>query len=243
MEVYKLRELDYLAIEASGDPASLNQLIEQCELYIIKTVSTVTHRYISKSDDEWSIALIAFVQAVRSYDLEKGSFLSFAKLVMKRRLVDYIRSQSKHSLEICVDPISFDIDHEDNETEVSLQLAIADKVSHEDQSPIQLEIITINEVFLNYGFTFFDLTRCSPHAKKTKKSCAMAVAYVLNNSLITNELKRSKQLPLKIIEKNTKVPRKILERHRKYIIAAIEILSGEYPSLAEYLQFIREEMK
>jgi RNA polymerase sigma factor len=44
-----------------------------------------------------------------------------------------------------------------------------------------------------------------------------------------------------MIEKNTNVPRKILERHRKYIIAAIEILSGEYPYLADYLRYIREE--
>jgi RNA polymerase sigma factor len=243
MEVYKLRELDYLAIEASDNHTSLNQLIEQCESYIIKTASTVTHHYITKSDDEWSIALIAFVQAVTNYDLDKGSFLSFAKLVIQRRLVDYIRNQNKHSLEISVDPISFDIDNEDNETDVSLQLAIADKVSQDNQNSIQLEITAVNEVFVNYGFTFFDLTDCSPHAKKTKKSCAMAVAFILNNPLIISELRSSKQLPLKIIEKNAKVPRKILERHRKYIIAAIEILSGEYPLLAEYLQFIKEEMK
>jgi RNA polymerase sigma factor len=44
-----------------------------------------------------------------------------------------------------------------------------------------------------------------------------------------------------MIEKNSQVPRKILERHRKYIVAAIEILSGEYPYLAEYLRYIREE--
>jgi RNA polymerase sigma factor len=56
-----------------------------------------------------------------------------------------------------------------------------------------------------------------------------------------SELRRSKQLPLKNIEKSAQVPRKILERHRKYIIAAIEILSGEYPNLAEYLRYIREE--
>lgn len=238
-----MRELDYLAIEASDNHTSLNQLIEQCESYIIKTASTVTHHYITKSDDEWSIALIAFVQAVTNYDLDKGSFLSFAKLVIQRRLVDYIRNQNKHSLEISVDPISFDIDNEDNETDVSLQLAIADKVSQDNQNSIQLEITAVNEVFVNYGFTFFDLTDCSPHAKKTKKSCAMAVAFILNNPLIISELRSSKQLPLKIIEKNAKVPRKILERHRKYIIAAIEILSGEYPLLAEYLQFIKEEMK
>jgi RNA polymerase sigma factor len=32
-----------------------------------------------------------------------------------------------------------------------------------------------------------------------------------------------------------------LERHRKYIIAAIEILAGDYPCLAEYMKPQREE--
>jgi RNA polymerase sigma factor len=58
--------------------------------------------------------------------------------------------------------------------------------------------------------------------------------------MLLSELKSSKQLPLKIIENNCKIPRKILERHRKYIIAAIELLHGEYPNLAEYLRYIRE---
>lgn len=243
MEVYILRELDYLALEASDNQIALNQLIEQHEFYIIKCASAVTHHYIDKSDDEWSIALMAFVEAIHSYDLNKGSFLSFAKLVIRRRIVDYIRNQSKHSIEISVDPYVFDTDAADNETDVSIQLAVADQVSQENnQNSINLEISAINDVFLNYGFTFFDLADCSPHAKKTKISCAKAVNFMLNNRLLTIEMSKSKQLPLKIIEKNAKVPRKILERHRKYIIAAIEILSGEYPKLAEYLRYIREEI-
>jgi len=51
-------------------------------------------------------------------------------------------------------------------------------------------------------------------------------------------MKTTKQLPIKIISENAKVPRKILERHRKYIITAAEILSGDYPKLAEYLSHI-----
>jgi RNA polymerase sigma factor len=86
-----------------------------------------------------------------------------------------------------------------------------------------------------------DLTACSPHAQKTKSVCARAVNYVLDNQLLLNELRSKRKLPIITIEKNAKVPRKILERHRKYIIAAVEILSGEYPILAEYLRYIREE--
>jgi len=35
------------------------------------------------------------------------------------------------------------------------------------------------------------------------------------------------------------VPRKIIERHRKYIIAATEIVGGDYPHLSQYMSFIK----
>lgn len=236
-----MRELDCLAVNAKEDQQILNKLIQQNEYSIIKYASAATHRYITKSDDEWSIALLAFTQAVHSYQLDKGSFLGFAKLMIHRRLVDYCRSQGKYSSEISVDPIVFDTEPEEDDGDITLRLAVAEKVSQKDNGNLKLEIASVNEIFLSYGFSFFDLTDCSPQAKKTKAACAKAVSYLLQNSLLLSELQSSKLLPLKIIEKNAEVPRKILERHRKYIIAAIEILSGEYPNLAEYLQFIRKE--
>jgi len=41
--------------------------------------------------DEYSIALIAFNEAIESYDLDKKTkFVSFSKQVIKRRLIDYL---------------------------------------------------------------------------------------------------------------------------------------------------------
>jgi RNA polymerase sigma factor len=237
-----LRELDHMVVEATTNPYLLNQLISQNEFFIIKCASTVTNRYITKSDDEWSIALLAFHEAVSNYQLEKGNFYSFAELVIKRRLIDYVRSSKKHHNEISVDPTVFDTEPEEDATDMAVHLAVAEKVSKTTGNSIKYEIEAVNEILSKYGFTFFDLTDCSPHAKKTKSACAKAVSFLFQNSMLINEMKSTKLLPLKIIEKNAKIPRKILERHRKYIIAAVEILSGDYPELAEYLWYIREEI-
>ena len=243
MEAHTLRELDFLAVEASENQSKLNELIGMQELYIIRCASEVTHHYITKSDDEWSIALLAFDEAVHNYQLEKGSFLSFAKLVIRRRVVDYLRTQGKYNMEITVDPVVFDTDSTENDEDVSIRLAVAERVSVEEKKDLKYEIAAANEIFSSYGFSFMDLSDCSPRAQKTKKSCAIAVGYVLKHPLMITELRNTSLLPIKTIEKNTLVPRKIIERHRKYIIAAIEILSGEYPNLAEYLRYIREEMQ
>lgn len=237
-----MREIDYMAVEAAKDQQLLNQFIKQNEKFILKSVVAVTHHYISSSDDEWSIALLAFTQAVESYQFDKGSFYSFAELIIRRRLIDYIRKEQKHKVEISVNPSVFDTDPEENEEDVAIHLAVAKQVSSKENTSIKDEIEVANETFSHYGFSFFDLTDCSPHAKKTKLSCAKVVVYIVSNPILIKQLRSSKQLPLKIIEKNTKVPRKLLERHRKYIIAAVEILSGEYPNLAEYMQHIRKEI-
>jgi RNA polymerase sigma factor len=239
--VYSLRELDTLILNAKADPSVREKLIKQHEFYILKCASKVSHRYITKSDDEWSVSLMAFSSAVDSYELNKGSFLSFAELVIKRRLIDYMKSQGKYKTEVTVDPIVFDTEPEEEGEDAAIRMAVANQVSKQDRGDLKLEIEEANKTFSKYGFSFFDLSECSPRAGKTKNACAKAVNYVLLNPLLITDLRNTKQLSLKVIENNTHVPRKILERHRKYIIAAIEILSGEYPYLAEYLRYVREE--
>ncbi len=236
-----MRQIDSQAIAAKNDKSILEKLVSEQESAMLRYASRITGRYISKSDDEWSITLLAFTQAIDSYDFDKGNFISFYRLLIKRRLIDYHRNQSKFNQELTVDPILFDTEPEEEDDDISIRLAVSNQVSKQESSDLKLEIETANQAFSNYGFSFFDLTNCSPHAKKTKSSCAKAVNYMMDNPLLIKELHTTKQLPIKIIEKNTKVPRKTLDRHRKYIIAAIELLSGEYPNLAEYLQYIRKE--
>ena len=236
-----MREIDTMAISAKSDSQVREKLIQQNEFYILKCASKTCHRYITKSDDEWSVSLMAFSQAIDGYDLMKGNFLSFAALIIKRRLIDYVKTQNKYKTEIFVDPGVFDTDPEEEAEDIPIRMAVADQVSRQDSGELKLEIQAVTQVFSTYGFTFLDLSGCSPHAGKTKKACAKAVNYMFQNPLLIHDLRTSKQLPLTMIEKDSHVPRKILERHRKYIIAAIEILSGGYPNLAEYMRYIKEE--
>ena len=78
---------------------------------------------------------------------------------------------------------------------------------------------------------------------KTKKSCAKAVAFLLENKFAFLILRETKQLPMKAIEKGTNISRKVLERHRKYIIAATEIFVGDFPNLKEYMEYIKNEFR
>ena len=197
-----MREFDSLAMSAKNDPTLMEELIRKNEWLILKNASKVTNRYITKSDDEWSIALHAFSQAIESYELEKGNFLTFSELVIKRRLIDYIRSQGKYSSELSIDPVLFDTEPEDEEENIGIKAAVAAQVSKQESSNLKLEIEAANLVFREYGFSFFDLTSCSPQAKKTRAACAKAVNYMRNNPILITDMRNSGLLPVKIIEKN-----------------------------------------
>lgn len=234
-------EIDMLVEDAKNNEDVMNNLIIQYENFILRCASAAARSYISKSDDEWSIAMSAFTEAVKKYSSDKGSFINFAELVIRRRIIDYIRSKSRFAPEVIVKPSIFESEIED-EHDYAMQSEIAKKVVSEDDNSLKMEIYLINEIFESYGFSFMDLTESSPKAGKTKKACARAVVYMIKNPILVSEMKIKKQLPLNLIENNTRIPRKLLERHRKYIIAAVEIMTGDYPYLSDYMGYIREEL-
>ena len=87
-------------LRAAKDTGALARLIEQYRPFILREAGIACRRYLTEEDDEWSIALAAFSQAVTEYTPDKGGFPAFARLVIRRRLIDYYRSQNKFEAEI-----------------------------------------------------------------------------------------------------------------------------------------------
>lgn len=240
---------------AQADEEYLNKFIKDNKRFIMVSAFKATKRFISESDDEWSIALIAFHEAVKAYDLSKGNFRTFAALVIRRRLTDYMISQSRHQAEIPLEPDTMDGDIEDEENATPLQLEVRTRSAEISESrgcgenegkpgstPMQDEIAAVQELLGNYGFSFWDLAECSPKAEKTKSACAKVVVALLKNPELFQKMRTSRSLPVKELLALTRVQKKILERHRRYIIAAAEILNGEYPLLREYMNYIRKAL-
>ncbi len=235
-----MRKIDENVLLAQKDHQYLEEFIKEYEVFILHTAHKGAGQYITKRDDQWSIAMSAFHEAVKSYDFEKGAFLPFAETVIKRRLYDYSRKEARHDREVLID--SYTLENETDEGDASVKLEVMSKTAASQESDARMEIQMISETLKEYGFTFMELAGASPKAGKTKAVCGSAVMYLSKNPPLLNEMRRTKTLPLKIIEKNTSLPRKVLERHRKYIIAGAEIISGDYPILSEYLRYVREEI-
>lgn len=236
------------ALRAKSNPDLLNRFIGSNTKYVIFAANQALNRYITESDDEYSVALIAFSEAVENFDETKGIFSSFASLVIKRRLVDYIRKEARHSDVTLVDSMVLD-GEVDEEGASPIELAIRSKVAEASEettvsgSPIADEIEAIGQLLEKYDFTFFDLEKASPVSAKTKAECAKAVRCLLDNRDLFDVMRRRYSLPMKELSLKSGVKSKLLERHRRYIIAAAEILNGEYPLLAEYMSYIKKDLE
>ena len=253
-DIFIFMDIDREALAAKTDERALENLIESHKPWMLSIASDVTHRYITDSDDEWSVALMAFSEAVQSYEAVKGSFRAFASVVIRRRLLDHIRAQWRYKDEVHVLSGAFDGDFGEGEgeepgaAELEAQARVAELSGEADAkadaaAQARAEIAAAQELLKPYGFSFFDLAESSPHAEKTKAACAQAVKALLEDPRLLEAMRRSKSLPMKELEKASGVKRKVLDRHRRYIIAAAEILSGDYPVLAEYLGYIRNVLK
>ena len=54
-------------------------------------------------DDELSIAMIAFHEAIGGYAKHRGSFLKYASMLIRSRLIDYARKERRHRQTVSLD--------------------------------------------------------------------------------------------------------------------------------------------
>ena len=235
--------LNKRAVLAATDNRIREELITEHEQTILRSACNATHRYITKSDDEWSIALFAFSKAVDVYSAGKGDFLPFAQMLMKRELIDWYRSQKNALREVPTAPHIMEGNGEPEEDPDGVYFAVVKSSREKSDRTMKEEITAANEMLTEYGFRFFDLTECSPRQEKTRRGCDAAARYMLNQypPELIEELLRKKKLPVKALAKGSGVSKKTIDRYRKYLIMAVLILRGDYPHIAEYLKFVREE--
>ncbi|HHW57456.1 MAG TPA: RNA polymerase sigma factor SigI [Clostridia bacterium] len=208
---------------AKKDPAEREKLIEEYTPFIIKQLSLFTNKYIDeKNSDELSIGLIAFNEAIDSFDNTKGSFLSFSSLLIKRRLIDFLRKSQQNI--------------------VPLDLYIEKETDYEAENR-KLEIISFVNLLSLYNITLEDLVKQSPKHSDTRKIATKIAYTICANPELLSYLKTKKNLPIKELTDVLKISRKTIEKHRKYIIALVIIISEDLPILKQYISLESEVSK
>ena len=68
-----------------------------------ETAKYLKRQLIEENDDELSIAMIAFHEAIRGYAKGRGAFLPFASMLIKSRLTDHMRRERRHRGHVSLD--------------------------------------------------------------------------------------------------------------------------------------------
>ncbi len=231
----KDKQLEEWVLESKEDKQKLNDLLEAYKPFIVSCTKKVSGRILRfGSDDELSVAMMAFTQAVEKFNPGHGEFLSFAGVIIRSRVLDFYRNQKRNTGRVVY------LQHSEDETENPAEVRASMYVYIEErtrQERLQ-EIYLLKETLSRYDIRFQELERSSPKNKQTRKVCRDIISYIYQHSAIKNEVLQKKLLPLSRIENTLGIKRKRFERHRKYIIAALIIKTGNYPYLQEYVNHL-----
>ena len=196
---------DRVLIAKSSD-GEMNDLLREYRPFILSAVLTNSPK---AEEDYVQAGMLAFAQAVRTFEPGKGSFLSFAKLLISRRVIDCIRQDTAH-------PELPLLDQEDEESR-----SLIDVVSRHtydlqsEQEARREEILLLTQELREWSLSFQDL---------------------LQDEEMLEAFRRKKKVPIKALAKRLGMKPKVLEDHRRYLVAAVLVHSGDYPFIREYIR-------
>lgn len=221
-------------VYAAKDDSSLADDLIRAYLPFIKSeAAKFMKRPCSEQDDEYSIAMIAFYEAIRGYERERGSFLGYAALLIRNRLIDHLRKEVRHNSALSLDLVEGDDESSIGDKLVEPSNPIGDAVQRE---ATQQEIFELTDVLGDFGISLTDVADNCPKQERTLAACREVVQYAIDNPEILEDLLRTKKLPLAKLKGAVAAERKTLERHRKYILALLLIQTNGFEIIRGHLR-------
>ena len=189
-------------------------------------------------DDELSIAMIAFHEAIGGYAKHRGSFLKYASMLIRSRLIDYARKERRHRQTVSLDAPAA------GEESASLGETLPEERDHPEESAhrqaTRQEIEELSRQMESFGVSLSDVADNCPKQQRTLQACRKALAYARENSWLLEELVHGKKLPLAKLSDGSGVERKTLDRHRKYLVALLLIYTNGYEIIRGHLAQVME---
>jgi len=216
-----------------GNNELREQVINDYKHFIISCVSKSMNKYIDiENSEEFSIGLIAFNSAIDNYDESKNTnFLNFAELVIKRRLINYMRKERKNQNTY---PFSYFEDSKDS----ALNKTIERKSSllHFDRFEAREEIAIYLKKLSTFGISLDELIKKTPKHKDSRQMLINIAKIMADNDFLYKKLNKKKCIPMKDLMQYTTVNKKTIERNRKYIVATCIAFNSDLEIIKGFLQ-------
>ncbi len=223
-------------LAAQQDRQAADDLIAQYLPFIKSEAAKSMGRFPGSDDDELSIAMFAFYEAVMAYRPGKGSFLNLASLTIKSRLIDHYRKERRHQGQLSLDMQ----DNPDEETTLGQKIAdpASDQQRSHDRWDAQQEITHFAQQLSALGISLTEVARNCPKQERTLRSCMKVLAYARQNEWILTQLTATGKLPVTALCKGAGVDAKTLERHRKYIVAILLAYTNGFEIIRGHLTML-----
>lgn len=230
--------LRLVVLAKNGDKDAREELIRQYTPFVMRVTAEACGRYVvAGQDDEASIALLAFHEAIDSYQTGRGTFLKFSETVIKRRLIDYYRGQRRFGRETPLSDFVIEDDEGEEFCPAEMDAAILQHRHDVERMERQDEIRRYQDMLASYGISFSDLVKAAPKHRDAREAAKAVARYIAMRPELRAHLINNKSLPLKELDGMPGIPvsRKTIERNRKYIIALTLIIVGEFDYLKGYI--------
>ncbi|HEX6923439.1 MAG TPA: RNA polymerase sigma-I factor [Bacillales bacterium] len=221
----------------SGNDKLRNQLIGDYQPFIKKVASKVCNHYIDHSMDEYSIGLFAFNESIDQYHSGQGSrFLTFADMVIRRRIIDFIRKETRQKRAVFFEPPEETEENRAEESYPELKAAMDNYQLQRENENRVYEIEEYKKWLKPFGITFKGLSKQCPKHRDARENAKVIAKMLAEDESLAGYLLEKRQLPIKDLLCMVSCSRKTIERNRKYIIAAALIYLGDFVELQSYIE-------
>ena len=185
-------------------------------------------------EDELSIAMLAFYEAVLAYEKSRGAFLPYAARAIKNRLIDHYRTEKRQGNVISLDTR---LDGEEGRT---LLDTIPDTADHAEDYAVRTasrrrEIQEFSEKLAQFGLTFSDVADNCPRQERTFAACRRVLDFARTQPELLKRVEDTGKLPMGELAAGSGTDKKTMERHRKYLVAILLAFTNGYEIIRGHL--------
>ncbi|MDE7319623.1 MAG: RNA polymerase subunit sigma [Lachnospiraceae bacterium] len=221
---------------AKEDMAAADRLISAYLPFIrSETAKYLKRPLIEENDDELSIAMIAFHEAIKGYAKGRGAFLPFASMLIKSRLTDHVRREKRHRGHLSLD---LPMGEEGDTLGMRLPAREDEQEACVSRDATRSEIEELAGQLADFGVSFTDVAENCPRQKRTLRACQKVMEYAKKDPKLLEEFLRTKRLPAVRLSRECHVEKKTLERHRKYLVALLLICTNGYEIIRGHLKHV-----
>jgi len=228
------QDLNNRAVQANADSNEMERLISDFKPFLHGCAAKYSSNHSGfEQDDLFSIAMMAFYEAIKSYDDGKGHFFPFAKNVVRCNLLDHIRKVYRREHK---EDLQLDDEREDGSSSAINKMSIREHEDTRHRDSIVDEIEQFKTELAQWSITMESLAAQSPKHKQLIETYAILISQVLEAPHVIQTMQIKRYFPVKEISKISGLPLKKVERARTFIIASIIIKTGDYDYLSDYVR-------